>query len=120
MSDITQTVTRREFVARFMRDVGVSYSQACRIYECMCGIVEDGIVSGSKIRIGRVGALTPVWRRPREVKMHFAMKKGKRVVPAHKTYVMDGRYVYKFKLYREFVDTHTLRWFADAPVAENV
>jgi nucleoid DNA-binding protein len=122
MSEPTQTVTRREFVTRFMRDVGVTYEQACRIYECMCNVIEDGIVSGSKVRVGRVGALTPVWRRPREVQMHFAVRKGKRVVPAKKTFVMDGRYVYKFKLYRQFVDTHALRWFAEADGdgAENV
>lgn len=113
MAEITQTVTRREFIARFVRDIGVSYAQATRMYDCMCNVFEDGIVRGSKIRVGQVGSLTPVWRPPREIKMHFKVGKGKKVIRAQRTYVMDGRYVYKFNLYQHFINTHALRWFAD-------
>ena len=119
-AEATQTVTRREFVKRFMRDGGLTYAEACRMYDCMCDVIEDGIVSGSKIRIGRVGALTPVWRPAREIRMHFRMDKGKKIRPAKRTYVMDGRYVYKFRLYRQFVNTHALRWYTDMGDLQNV
>ena len=113
MTEVTQIVNRREFIAKFMRDCGVTYSQACRIYESMVSVFEDGVVSGSKIRVGRVGALIPVWRKPREVTMHFRVEKGGRVKKTRRTYTLDGRFVFKFNLYRRFVDTHNLRWFLD-------
>jgi hypothetical protein len=109
-------VTRRDFVLRFMRECGVSYAKACRIYEAMCHCFEDGIVGGSKVRVGRVGALVPVWQPGRDVHMHFRVLKGRKVERGiHRTYNMDGRFVFKFRLYEQFIQTHHLKWFRDWP-----
>lgn len=109
-------VTRRDFVLRFMRDCGMTYVQACRAYEAMCGCFEDGIVGGSKVRIGRVGVVVPIWRPGRDVHMHFKVEKGRKVKTGiHRTYNMDGRFVFKFSLFRRFVETHALKWFRDWP-----
>lgn len=115
MTEVAQTVTRREFVQKFMRACGMTYSEACRAYEAMCATFEHGVVTGSKIRIGRVGSLMPVWQKPREITMHFKVTKGRQLVRTKRRYAMGGRYVFKFELYKQFVDTHQLRWFADEP-----
>lgn len=103
------TIIRRDFVARFMRDTGVSYAQACRIYESMCRIFEDGIVNARKIALGNVGALTPVWRPPKDVHKHFDRKPGGKIVRTHKVYSIDGRYAYRFKLYRAFEKSRAMK-----------
>ncbi len=109
-------VTRRVFVTRFMSDCGMSYGQASQAYDSMCRTVEEGIVLGSKIGIGRVGAITPVWQPPRTFHMHFEVKPGKKIATGiHRTYGMDGRFTYKFKLYRQFTRTRQLKWLAEFP-----
>lgn len=111
-----ETVTRRVFVSRFMSDCGVSYAQACKIYDSMCRTFEDGVVAGSKIAIGRVGAINPVWQPPRTYHMHFERKPGRKVAKGiHRTYSMDGRYTFKFNLYRRFSQTRQLKWLAEFP-----
>lgn len=109
-------VTRREFIQRFMRDCGVTYAKAVRIYESMCHTLEDGVVNGSKIRMGRVACVTPVWQPPRDIHMHFRRVKGGRVERGvHRTYSLDGRFTYKFVIYKKFLRSHNLKWFLDPP-----
>lgn len=115
MPEVNQSITRRDFVQRFMRQCGMTYSQACRAYEAMCDTFEHGVVTASKVCIGRVGAIQPIYQPPREFTMHFKVGKGRRIVRCKRQYSMGGRYVFKFELYRNFVDTHSLRWFADEP-----
>jgi hypothetical protein len=99
-----------------MKESGLTYSQACRVYDAMCGVFSDAIITGNRATIGRVGAITPVWRPAREINMHFKVKKGKKVERGiHRTFFMDGRYEFKFRLYRRFIEQHQLRWFMDAP-----
>lgn len=107
------TITRREFVTRFMRDAGLSYLNACRVYDTMVRVVEDGVVSGSKVSFGQVGSIVPVWRKPRELTKHFERRPGNVIVRSKRTYVLDGRYVYKFNVYKKFKDTHRLNWHVD-------
>lgn len=102
-----------------MRESGLSYAQASRVYETMCRQFEDAIVSGSKIRIGRIGAIVPVWKPGREINMHFKRgPDGSVHTGIHRTYYVDGRYTFKFNLYERFVQTHRLRWFVDLPETE--
>jgi hypothetical protein len=109
-------IDRRAFIERFMRECGLTYAQACSAYDCLCRCVADGIVYGSKISLGRVGAIKPVWQPARDVNMHFTKVKGGKVVRGvHRTYNLDGRYKFTFKLYRRFIDTPRLRWFLDTP-----
>ena len=110
------TYDRRAFVAKFMGDAGLTYSQACRVYETMCAVFEEAIITGSKVTIGRVGAIVPYWRPPRDIQMHFR-KQGKVVETGiHRTFFLDGRYDFKFKLYRKFMETRQLKWLIDMPV----
>lgn len=109
------TVTRRVFVTRFMSDCGVSFAQASKIYESMCRTFEEGVVAGGKIGIGRVGAITPVWQPPRTYHMHFERKPGKVTRGIYRTYSMDGRFTFKFSLYRRFSQTRQLKWLAEFP-----
>jgi hypothetical protein len=109
-------ITRREFVQHFMRECGLSYAQAGTVYEAMCRVFEDGIVSGSKISIGRVGCLAPVWLPSREIHMHFKVGKGRKIDRnVHRTYNMDGRFTFKFRLYQQFMARHQLKWFQEMP-----
>lgn len=99
-----------------MRECGVTYAQACSVYDCMCRCMADGIVNGCKISFGRVGSIKPVWQPARDVNMHFTKVKGGKVVRGvHRTYNLDGRYKFSFRLYKRFIDTHRLRWFSDYP-----
>lgn len=112
------TYDRRAFVTRYMKDGGLTYSQACRMYEVTCQLFEEAIVTGNKITIGRVGAIVPYWRPPRDIQMHFR-KQGKLVEKGvHRTFFMDGRYDFKFKLYRQFLQTRKLKWLIDMPVSQ--
>jgi hypothetical protein len=115
-SEDNATIDRRAFVTRFMSEAGLTYSDACRVYEVMCRTFEDGVVTGSKIRIGKVGALTPVWKPAREINMHFRRGKGQTIeTGVHRTYYVDGRYTFKFNLFDSFVQSHQLKWFVDFP-----
>ena len=110
------TCDRRVFVSRFMRESGLTYSQACRVYDTMCRTFADAIVTGSRVTIGRVGSIVPYWRPPRDIHMHFRRKKGKKIEKGvHMTYFMDGRFDFKFRLYRRFMSTHQLKWLVDMP-----
>ena len=99
-----------------MRDGGLTYSQACRLYEVMCLSFEEAIITGSKIKLGRVGAIVPRWKQPRDYQMHFR-KNGKRIERGvHRTFFVDGRYEFKFRLYRKFMETRQLKWLTDMPI----
>ena len=110
------TCDRRAFVTKFMNDGGLTYSQACRVYEVMCSAFADAIVSGSRITIGRVGSIVPCWRPPRDVQMHFRRSGNTIEKGVHRTYYMDGRYDFKFKLYRKFMQARQLKWLVDMPL----
>jgi hypothetical protein len=110
------TFDRDAFVERFMKSGGLTYSQARRLYTVMCSVFQDGIVTGSRITIGQVGALVPVWKPPREYNMHFRVKKGRKIERGvHRTFFADGRYAFKFRLYRAFIDSNQLQWLIDMP-----
>ena len=104
------SVNRRTFVQKFM-DRGLTYAQACQIYEAMVGVFEDAVVAGTKINIGRVLSLAPVVLEPRVVSMGFKRKKNA-VEKTTKTFYLGRRLKYKVNIYREFVNTHSLNWFS--------
>lgn len=108
-------IKRREFVSRFM-DAGLTYAQAVAAYKTMCSVIEDGIVSGSKVILGSVGALAPVYKPPRDYHMHFRRTKGNKVQRGvHRTFFMDGRFEYRFKLFKAFAQNHKLLWLPEFP-----
>lgn len=108
-------VTRAEFIRRYMDDCGFSYVQACRAYETTIAVMEDAIVTASKINLGRLGALVPQWFEPRAVNMGFERTADNSVQPKQRTFFLGKRIRYKFHLYKKFQKTHQLRWFSDPP-----
>lgn len=94
-----------------MRECGLSYVQASRIHDSMVRVFEDAICSGSKIKIGKVGAIRPIRRPPREVSMNFKMGKGRKAQKAQHVISLGPRITYKFSLFRQFMSTHSLNWF---------
>ena len=73
-----KTCDRRTFVKNYMAAGGLTYTQACRVYDVMCKTFEEAILNGTKITVGRVGAVVPHWRAPRDVQMHFGTSPGPR------------------------------------------
>jgi hypothetical protein len=94
-----------------MRDCGVTYVQACRIYDTMVNVVEDGVCAGAAIRFGKVGVIHPVRMPPRTVSQNVRMTKGRKAVPVQHIYNLGPRIVFKFRLFRQFMASHTLNWF---------
>jgi hypothetical protein len=104
------TYDRKVFIERFMHDAGLSYVQACSLYRVMCRVFEDAVITGNKVTIGRLGALVPKWRPPRDYHMHFVRKGGTIKTGIHRVYYSDGRLEYRLKLYRKFLRTRQLNW----------
>lgn len=108
---------RRNFVEHLMREGDLTYAQATKIFNVVCSVFGEAVVNGARINIGRVGAIVPHWRPPRDVRMHFT-RRGKKVRRGtERTFFMDGRYVFKFNVYRRFLKTRQLRWVLDMPVS---
>ena len=117
MSKPQETFDRRAFVSRFMAECGLTYHQACAAHAAMCHAFEEAVISGSKITIGRVGSITPRWRPPREIQMHFR-RQGKWIERGMtRSYFLDGRFDYRFQLYRQFMATRRLKWMLDMPIS---
>ena len=101
-------VTRREFIRKFMQ-AGLTYDQACRVYSTLVSLIEDSVVSGEKIKFGKVGCLLPVRKPPRDVVMGFMRGPGNSMVKSKRVFHLDERVDYRFSFYREFVRKHQLR-----------
>lgn len=107
------SINRRDFVLHFMSSCGLSYAKASEVYESMVELFMDGVVNGSKVRFGRLGTLLPVWHNPKTIHQNCRRIKGGEYETTGRVYHMDGRYVFKFRLYRRFVATHSLKWFQE-------
>jgi hypothetical protein len=105
-----EIITRATFVRKYMEYCGMSYVEACRAYDCMVNTFQNAVLRGVRVNIGRVGAVQPVWVQPREVRMGFRRQKGG-IVKVHSRYFLDGRYRYKFRLFRQFIRNNELQWF---------
>lgn len=103
------SIGRRDFIRKLMLDAGLSYEQACSAYSCLVGIVEDGVISGEKIGLGRIGCLVPVRKQPRDVVMGFERLANGQVVRTKRIFHIDERTEYKFRLYGKFVRKHHLK-----------
>jgi hypothetical protein len=107
------SITRKEFVYKFMRECGMSYVEACRAFTTMVALFEDGVLCGSRITIGRVGCLNPHWRPPREVRMGFQRVSGNKVIKRTRHFNIGSRISYQLRLYKKFMATHDLGWFSE-------
>lgn len=95
-----------DFIRRFVQ-AGLTYAQAYMAYQAMVGFFEDGVAARSRIRIGHVGVLKPVKRRPRTVTMGFR-RDASGVQKIKRTYVLGTRMSYAFRIYRAFGQQHDL------------
>jgi len=104
-------VARIDFVRGFMRG-GLNYKQATIAYESLCKIMEDAVVNGERIKIGKVCSLSPRWRAPKEVTMSFEKTPGG-IKKTRKTYFLGHRIRYAVNIYDEFLKNHEINWFAN-------
>ena len=103
-----RAVTRIDFIRKFMQS-DLTYEQACHVYSCMVGILEDSVLTGSKVKFGKVGCLFPVRKPPRDVVMGFVRGPGNTITRSRRVFHLDERTDYRFNFYREFVRKHQLR-----------
>ena len=103
------TITRRNFVAKFMRDCGLTYEQAGSVYCTFVSVIEDAIINGVRIGIGRIGAITPRRSPPRPVTMGFRRVKRGKIERIKRTFHLDERTRWTFKVFREFEQRHHLK-----------
>lgn len=106
-----KTITRAEFIRRFMNDCDVPYVKANQLFDCMTAVMADAVTSGHRIAFGRVGALIPVKLPPKTVNMSFVPEKGRKLKRVNRTYYVGSRIKYKFAIHQKFLETHNLKWF---------
>lgn len=106
---MSEPITRLTFI-QGMVDAGLTYENAIRAYNSVMSTFADGIVNGRKIYLGQVGVLNPTVMQPRQVKMGFAVKKGREIVHQRREFYLDTRVKYSFKLFKKFATTHELKW----------
>src|SRR5690606_25165717 len=104
--------TRAVFIRNLVRTSGLTYVQATQAYESFIKTIDDGICSGSRIQLGKVGSITPVTLAPRPVEMGFRRKKGE-VVKQSRTYWLGTRIKFKFVVFKSFMNSRTLNWKFD-------
>jgi len=92
---------------------GFTFVEACRAFDCMSGVLADGVVTGSKINLGRVGALMPVRHSSRECHMSFKRVNGGKLEAVKRVYAVGPRLRYRFRVFETFLKSHQLDWFAD-------
>ncbi len=102
-------VSRLNFIQN-MVEAGLTYDQATRAYNSVMSTFADGVVTGRKIYLGQVGVLNPSVLPPRQVKMGFAVKKGREVIRQQREYFLDSRIKYSFRMFKKFARTHELKW----------
>lgn len=104
----SQTVKRSDFVKKLMQ-AGMSYEDSKKAYRSFVAVLEDAVVSGSRVNFGRLGALKPIARKSRSVHMGFE-RKGNTMRKTSKTYFLGRRITYKFQIYARFANSHELNW----------
>ena len=97
-----ETVTRHDFLTKFVSAGGLKYEEAAKIYDAMVSLFADAVVTGKKVSIGRVLAIKPIRKKPRKVHMGFGSVK--------KTIFLSERLVFKTVVHREFLKSHSLEW----------
>jgi hypothetical protein len=98
------SIPRAEFIRRFVA-AGFEYADARRAYQVVVRTFEDAILTNSKLAIGRVGALVPVKRPPRVVKMGFERVKGGCKL-RFREFSYGETVRWKFKIFRTFAKRH--------------
>lgn len=112
MSNRKQIITRAEFIRRYMNDCGLSYLESCKVYETTVSVIEDAVITGTKIGFGKVGAIVPVMMPPRVISMGFVAEKGHQIKKVKREYNIGSRVKWNFRVYKKFIATHRLRWFS--------
>jgi len=107
-----KSVNRLDFIKRLIKREGFTYAQAAQAYLAFVSVIEDAVVNGYKINVGRVLSIKPV-RKPAQVKqMGFKRVAGGKIIAAKRVYYLDSRIKYRVSLYKEFVRIRELKWSA--------
>ena len=107
-----KVILRNKFVKALMDKGGFSFTQACRAFDCMTGVIADGVVTGSQMRLGKVGALLPVRTGSRECHMGFRRTKDG-VEQVKRVFAIGPRLRYRFKVFDKFLEKNKLDWFEE-------
>lgn len=102
-----QVVKRADFIRNIVNTQDLTYAQASAAFDAVMKTLEDGICDGSKIQLGKIGAIVPVKLDPRPVQMNFKREHGQR------TYFLGSRIKFKFRLFKAFLQSRTLNWKLD-------
>jgi hypothetical protein len=98
------SISRAEFVRKFVA-AGFEYPDAHKAYKVVVSTFEDALLTNCRVSIGRVGALVPVKRPPRVVKMGFQRTK-RGVVKKQREFSYGEVVRWKFKVFRKFAKEH--------------
>ena len=94
------TISRADFVKKFVA-AGFEYADAHRAYNVVVSTFEDALTTNAKLSIGRVGALVPIRRAPRVIKMGFQRTK-EGVEQKQREFAYGEMVRWKFRVYRTF------------------
>lgn len=95
------SITRRDFVEKFVA-TGLRYEQAGKVFDAMTEVFSSAIISGQRINVGKVLAISPVKKEPRQVCNNLN---------GLKTIIFLGaRVVFRVKVFKEFLARHDLKW----------
>lgn len=102
-------VKRADFIRNLVSSQGFTYAQASVAFDSFIKTIEDGICTGSKIQLAKIGAIVPTKLDPRPVRMHFK-REGDKVLKQDRTYFLGTRIKFKFKIFKAFLKSKTLDW----------
>ncbi len=97
-----KAVTRKDFIVKLMHNAGLSYDQACRAYTCMTSIIEDAVVTETKVGIGKVGVLVPVRRPARPITMGFKRLANGEIEKTRRQFFINERTIWSFRIHNAF------------------
>ena len=107
-----RSVTRQDFVRRFMASANLTWEEAGHCYEGMCALFEEAVLARRRVNVGNVLSLSPSWHAPRAVNMGFRRSgpEGK-IEKVHRTFYLGKRLRYKVNVFKEFLRQHSLELF---------
>jgi hypothetical protein len=111
-----KVIDRQDFILK-LKSSGLSYVEATIAYEATVALFRDAVVNGHRVNIGKVGAIVPIMRPPRPVRMGFK-RVGTKVEKVSREFILGHRIKFIFRLYRSFMRQKALNWTLSAGETE--
>lgn len=99
-------ISRAEVVRRFVA-AGFEYSEAYRAYQVMVQTFEDAILTSSRLAIGKIGALVPIKKPARVIKMGVE-RTARGYRRCHREFSYGETVRWKFRIFRRFAKRHSV------------